>query len=56
MSVTHDLLSWEYALTCYLEKIINYLTLNSDATPRMYPNVLDGFTLKGDIVLHTYLS
>ena len=57
MSITHDLLSWEYALTGYEKKIISYLTLNSDVTPRTCPNVLhDGFTLKGDMVSHTYLS
>ena len=56
MSITHDLLSWEYALTGYEKKIISYLTLNSDVTPRTCPNVLHGFILKGDMVSHTYLS
>ena len=56
MSITLDLLSWEYALTGYEEKIISYLTLNSHVTSRTCPNVLHSFTLKGDMVSHTYLS
>ena len=43
MSITHDLLSWEYALTGYEENIISYLTLNSDVTPRTCPDVLHSF-------------
>ena len=52
MSITHDLLLREYALTGNEEKIISYLTLNSDVTPRTCPNVLYSFTLKGDMVSH----
>ena len=40
MFITHDLLSWEYALIGYEESIISYLTLNSDVTPRTCPDVL----------------
>ena len=52
MSITHDLLSWEYALIGYEEKIISDLAFNSDITPPTCPNVLHGFILKGDGFAH----